>query len=497
MSTHELAITPRADDYSQWYLDTIQAAQLADYSPVKGCMVIRPMGYAIWEAIQKDLDRRFKETGHTNAYFPLFIPQSFLSREAEHVEGFAKECALVTHHRLRSTTVDGKAAVEPDPDSRLEEPLVVRPTSETIIWHMYRRWIDSHRDLPLLINQWANVVRWEMKTRPFLRTAEFLWQEGHTAHANSREAIEETLRMLQVYSDFAHELLALPVVSGRKSSSERFAGAVDTYCIEAMMQNGWALQAGTSHFLGQNFARAFDVTFQDTDGRRRLVWATSWGVSTRLIGAMIMAHSDDKGLVAPPAVAPFQVVITPIWKGASKKLQVLEYCERLKAELSSAFRVHLDDRDNIKPGAKYYEWERKGVPLRLEVGPRDMARENVFVARRIDAKKFPLSIHGIRSSIRQELDSIQLKMLQMATEKRESNTHRLADYDTFKNQVAQQSGWYLVPWYDDAREEAAIKAETRATLRCFPLEGQEEAKGLSCFKTGRPATHMAIFARAY
>ena len=347
---NETRITPRATDYSQWYLDVIAAAELSDYSPVKGCMVIRPHGYALWEAMREDLDRRFKATGHVNAYFPLFIPVSFLSKEADHVAGFAKECAIVTHHRLRAAEGGG---VEVDPTSKLEEPLVVRPTSETIIWHMYGQWIQSWRDLPILINQWANVVRWEMKTRLFLRTTEFLWQEGHTAHATAKEAVEETERMLQVYADFARDFLAIPVIPGIKSASERFPGAVETYCIEAMMQNGWALQAGTSHFLGQNFARAFDVSFQDANGTHDFMWATSWGVSTRLVGALIMAHSDDTGLVLPPKVAPIQVVITPIWKG-EEKAEVVAFAEKVRDALSARFRVKLDDRDNIKPGAKYW-----------------------------------------------------------------------------------------------------------------------------------------------
>jgi prolyl-tRNA synthetase len=352
----ESTITPRDQDYSAWYLDVIQQADLLDDAPVRGCKVLKPHGYGIWELIQGDLDRRFKDTGHQNAYFPLFIPVSFLSKEAEHVEGFAKECAIVTHHRLRGTTgEDGKAGVEPDPESRLDEPLVVRPTSETMIWHMYGRWIDSWRDLPILINQWANVVRWEMRTRPFLRTAEFLWQEGHTAHATRDEAIAEARQMLDVYRDFAHEVLAVPVITGVKSARERFAGAVETFTIEALMQNGWALQAGTSHFLGQNFAKAFDVTFQDQEGRREHVWATSWGVSTRLIGAVIMTHSDDAGLVLPPAVAPIQVVIIPVGKPADLP-PVMEAVRQLSADLRSAgIRVRVDDRDNVRPGAKYFE----------------------------------------------------------------------------------------------------------------------------------------------
>lgn len=489
----DAAITPRAKDYSQWYLDVISSAQLADYSPVKGSMVLRPHGYAIWDGMRTDLDRRFKETGHVNAYFPLFIPVSFLSKEAEHVEGFAKECAVVTHHRLRAAVGGG---VEPDPASKLEEPLVVRPTSETIIWHMYGQWIQSWRDLPILINQWANVVRWEMKTRPFLRTAEFLWQEGHTAHASRDEAVEEARRMLGVYSDFAREFLAIPVIPGVKSASERFAGAVDTYTIEALMQNGWALQAGTSHFLGQNFAKAFDVTFQDADGSRSHVWATSWGVSTRLVGAVIMTHSDDTGLVLPPTVAPIQVVITPIWKSDAEKEATLAFARKVKDALHPAVRVVLDERDGVKPGAKYFEWERKGVPLRLEIGPRDVANNAVFAASRTGGKKFGIPFDGLLDAVQQKLNDIQAELYERALARREESTHRISSYDELKERI-EAGGLFLVPWHDDADWEARIKEETRATIRCYPIEGQDEAKGKTCFASGRPATHMAIFARAY
>ncbi len=491
-------ITPRTQDYAQWYQDVIAAGFLIDSSPVRGCMVLRPHGFALWEAIQRDLDRRFKETGHSNAYFPLFIPQSFLSREAEHVEGFAKECAVVTHHRLHAAPGGG---LEPDPAAKLEEPLIVRPTSETIIWHMFGRWIDSYRDLPLLINQWANVVRWELRTRPFLRTAEFLWQEGHTAHATSEEAQEEATRMLGVYSDFCHEKLAVPVICGVKSASERFAGADETYTIEGMMQNGWALQAGTSHFLGQNFARAFDVTYQTSSGTRELVWATSWGVSTRLIGAVIMTHSDDTGLVLPPEVAPIQVVITPIWRGPSQREQVLPFARRVRDMLGDRFRVELDERDNLKPGAKYFEWERKGVPLRMEIGPRDVKKGSAFCARRTGGRKFGMVIGedaaDLQSRVAGELDGIQALLLERATAYRDENTHRVDSYDDMKAGLAERPGFYLVPWRDDGEAEAAIKTDCRATLRCFPLEGQEEASGAACFYSGEPATHMAIFSRAY
>jgi prolyl-tRNA synthetase len=363
---------------------------------------------------------------------------------------------------------------------------------------MYRDWISSHRDLPLLINQWANVVRWEMKTRPFLRTTEFLWQEGHTAHATSAEAVEETVRMLGVYADFAEQVLAIPVIRGVKTASERFAGALDTYCIEAMMQNGWALQAGTSHFLGQNFARAFDVTFQDADGERKHVWATSWGVSTRLIGALVMAHSDDTGLVLPPKVAPIQVVLTPIWKGEGERDAMLGYARDVQAALKAAgFRVALDDRDTLKPGAKYFEWERKGVPLRLEIGPRDVAQRSVFAARRIGGKKFPIPVDGIADRVREVLDAIQREMLESARAARDARIYACSDYADFKRLIEEQPGFYRVPWCDDATEEAAVKEETRATIRCYPLDGQAQAAGKVCFKTGRPATHIAIFARAY
>ena len=487
---NETGITPRDRDYSQWYLDVIAAAQLADYSPVKGCIVFRPHGFAMWEEMKNDLDARFKETGHVNAYFPLLIPVSFLSKEADHVEGFAKECAVVTHHRLRAAAGGG---VEPDPASKLEEPLVIRPTSETIIWHMYGQWIQSHRDLPILINQWANVVRWEMKTRPFLRTAEFLWQEGHTAHATADEAVIETRKMLDVYADFARDALAMPVIKGVKSASERFAGAVDTYCIEAMMQNGWALQAGTSHFLGQNFAKAFDVTFQNDAGVREHVWATSWGVSTRMIGAVIMTHSDDTGLVLPPAVAPVQVVLTPIWRSEEEKALVVGFAETVKRELKG-LRVALDVRENMKPGAKYFEWERKGVPLRLEIGPRDVASNQVFAAARTGGKKFGIALEGIRASVDAKLAEIQAELLAKATERRDAGTHRVASYDELKSRI-DAGGFFLVNWKDDAANEAKIKEETKATIRCFPLDAP--APDGPCFYSGRPADRVAIFAKAY
>jgi prolyl-tRNA synthetase len=492
----EQGITTRADDYSQWYLDVIDRGGLVDDSPVRGCKVLKPHGYAIWEAIQRDLDGRFKETGHVNAYFPLFIPVSFLSKEAEHVEGFAKECAVVTHHRLRL----GANGIEVDPESALEEPLVVRPTSETIIWHMYGKWIDSWRDLPLLLNQWANVVRWEMKTRPFLRTAEFLWQEGHTAHATADEAVEETLRMLDVYASFAEEVLALPVIRGRKSVRERFAGAVDTYTIEAMMQNGWALQAGTSHFLGQNFARAFDVTFQNQSGDREHVWATSWGVSTRLIGALVMTHSDDQGLVLPPRVAPVQVVIVPVYKSAERET-VMAAVDALHAALKGSLRVRVDDRDNLRPGAKFFEWEQKGVPLRLEVGPRDVAKGQAFAKLRTGGDKFSIAFDAAAVEVPQILDRLQADLLERARALREARTYEVGSFDEFRDKVESQPGFYRVPWGGDDEDEDRVKAETRATLRCFPLPAAGGAAapvdGLTCPLTGKPAREWAIFARAY
>ncbi|HHO54481.1 MAG TPA: proline--tRNA ligase [Deltaproteobacteria bacterium] len=485
-------VTPRSENYSQWYLDVISHGDLIDDSPVRGCKVLKPHGYAIWEAMQRDLDDRFKATGHVNAYFPLFIPMSFLSREAEHVEGFAKECALVTHHRLRASADGG---VEPDPASQLEEPLVIRPTSETMIWHMYGRWIDSWRDLPILVNQWANVVRWEMKTRPFLRTAEFLWQEGHTAHATRAEAEEETSRMLDVYASFAEEVLAIPVLRGRKSARERFAGAVETYTIEAMMQNGWALQAGTSHFLGQNFARAFDVTFQSEAGERELVWATSWGVSTRLVGAVVMTHSDDEGLVLPPALAPVQVVIIPVYKNKDRET-VMAAVDALHAQLEGRVRVRVDDRDNLRPGAKYYEWEHKGVPLRLEVGPRDVKRGAAFAKRRTGGDKFAIPFEGAVERVEEILAEVQQALLETARRRLDERTYAAESWDDFVRLIEEQPGFYQIPWGGDDADEDRVKDATKATLRCYPLK-QPPIEGLTCPLTGKPAREWAIFARAY
>ncbi len=490
----EQGITPRAEDYSAWYLDVIAQGDLIDDAPVRGCKVLKPHGFAIWEHIQRVLDGRFKDTGHVNAYFPLFIPMSFLSKEAEHVEGFAKECAVVTHHRLRSVVDEnGKASVEPDPESKLEEPLIVRPTSETIIWHMYGRWISSWRDLPLLINQWANVVRWEMKTRPFLRTTEFLWQEGHTAHATRDEAVAETLTILDLYAGFAEDTLAVPVLKGRKSARERFAGAVETYTIEALMQNGWALQAGTSHFLGQNFAKAFDVMFQNETGEREYVWATSWGVSTRLIGAVIMTHSDDAGLVLPPRVAPVQVVIVPVYKEAERDT-VMAAANELFKSLKPHFRVKLDDRENMRPGAKYFEWERKGVPLRLEIGPRDVAKREAFSAKRTGGKKFGIAFDGVADTVRDVLDAIQAELLERATASRDARTYTATSREEFARLVESQPGFYKIPWGGDDADEDAIKDETRATIRCLL---DDDVSGQTCPLTGKPARELAVFARAY
>ncbi len=491
------SITKRSQDYSKWYQEVIANSELIDASPVRGCMVLRPNGFAIWENIKADLDRRFKETDHVNAYFPLLIPQSFLSKEAEHVEGFAKECALVTHHRLRTVVgEDGKPKVEPDPAAKLDEPLVIRPTSETIIWHMYGKWINSHRDLPVLINQWANVMRWEMRTRPFLRTAEFLWQEGHTAHATREEAEEEATRMLQVYRDFCYETLAVPVVTGVKTANERFAGAEDTYTIEAMMQNGWALQSGTSHFLGQNFAKAFDVTYRDQNNEQVHVWATSWGVSTRLIGALIMTHSDDTGLVCPPKVAPIQVVITPIWRNDEQRATVLEFTDKVHGLLRKHFRVKVDDREGVKPGAKYYEWERKGVPLRLEIGARDVSNNSVFSARRTGGKKSGITVDdNFVGSVQAALDEIQSTLLERAIEMRDSKTHTIRNYKELLKNIG-KGGFFIAPWKDDSENEDKIKEHCRATIRCYPTD-QPSLEGEVCFYSGEPATHWALFAKAY
>lgn len=484
-------ITKRDQDYSQWYLDVVKEAQLAEHSPVRGCMVIKPTGMALWENMQTALDQMFKKTGHENAYFPLFIPKSFLSKEAQHVEGFAKECAVVTHSRLKS--IDG--GIEVDPDSKLDEELIVRPTSETIIWDTYRNWIQSYRDLPILINQWANVVRWEMRTRLFLRTMEFLWQEGHTAHATKEEAVDEALQMLEIYRTFAEEYMAMPVITGIKTESERFAGAEETYCIEALMQDGKALQAGTSHFLGQNFAKAFDVRFQDKDGEHKLVWATSWGVSTRLIGGLIMTHSDDNGLVIPPRLAPTQVVIVPIYKNDEERATVLEYGNSIYSELeANGVRVKLDNRDNYKPGFKFAEHEARGIPLRIAIGPRDVQNRNVELARRDTLTKSLESREGISVLVKQLLFTIQEDLFEVAKKRRTELTSEASTYDEFKQILEEKGGFIYAHWDGTPETEELIKEETKATIRCIPFEKGTEG---FCMVTGKPSRQKVLFAKAY
>ena len=486
-------LTSRDTDYSQWYNDLVIKADLAETSAVRGCMVIKPYGYAIWEKIQGELDRMFKETGHVNAYFPLFIPKSFLSREAEHVEGFAKECAVVTHHRLKQDPTGSGLIV--DPEARLEEELIVRPTSETIIWNTYKNWIQSYRDLPILVNQWANVVRWEMRTRLFLRTAEFLWQEGHTAHATEAEAIEEAERMLHVYADFAENFMAVPVLRGLKSANERFAGAIETYCIEALMQDGKALQAGTSHFLGQNFAKAFDVTFVNKENKMEYVWATSWGVSTRLMGALIMTHSDDNGLVLPPNLAPYQVVIVPIYRNEEQRAAITEKVNELTAKLRAlGISVKYDNNDNKKPGWKFAEYELKGVPLRLAMGARDLENGTVEVARRDTLTKETVSFEGIDTFVGHLLKEIQDNIYQKALNYRSSMTREINSYDEFKVEI-EKGGFLLCHWDGTPETEEKIKEETKATIRCIPLTG-DKTPGL-CMVTGKPSVQRVVFARAY
>ena len=486
--------TSREEDYSKWYNELVGRADLAEHSDVKGCMVIKPHGYAIWEKMKENLDRMFKETGHSNAYFPLFIPKSYLSKEADHVEGFAKECAVVTHYRLKNSD-DGKGVVV-DPEAKLEEELIVRPTSETIIWNSYKNWIQSYRDLPILINQWANVVRWEMRTRIFLRTAEFLWQEGHTAHATEREAIEEAERMLEVYADFAERYMAMPVIKGIKSESERFAGALETYCIEAMMQDGKALQAGTSHFLGQNFAKAFDVKFADKEGGLEFVWATSWGVSTRLMGALIMTHSDDEGLVLPPALAPIQVVGVPIFKTAEELELISEKFKNLGAKLGEmGISFKFDDDDNRRPGWKFAEYEAKGVPVRLAMGPRDLENGKIEVARRDLKTKEVVNFEGCESMIQTLLEEIQKNLFTRAKDFQESRTQTVDSYEEFKIKVEKDGGFFLAHWDGTKETEQKIKEETKATIRCIPRDGVR-ASG-ECMVTGKPSQQRVIFAKAY
>ena len=486
-------LTPREENYSQWYNDLVVKADLAENSAVRGCMVIKPYGYAIWEKIQRQLDDMFKETGHVNAYFPLLIPKSFLSREADHVEGFAKECAVVTHYRLKNSE-EGKGVVV-DPEARLEEELIIRPTSETIIWNTYKNWIQSYRDLPILCNQWANVMRWEMRTRLFLRTAEFLWQEGHTAHATEEEALEEARKMLDVYAEFAEKYMAVPVVKGIKSANERFAGAVETFCIEAMMQDGKALQAGTSHFLGQNFAKAFDVQFVTKENKLDYVWATSWGVSTRLMGALIMAHSDNNGLVLPPALAPFQVVIVPIYKGEEQLAMINEKADALVKELKAlGVSVKYDNADNKKPGWKFSEYELKGVPVRVVLGARDLENGMVEIMRRDKLEKSSVAYEGVAGYIKELLNDIQANIFQKALDYRASVTREVNSYDEFKVEI-EKGGFISAHWDGTPETEELIKQETKATIRGIPLDG-DTTPGV-CMVTGRPSARRVLFARAY
>jgi prolyl-tRNA synthetase len=487
-------IKSRNEDYSQWYNDLVIKGGLADHSEVKGCMVIKPYGFALWEKMRDQLDKMFKDTGHVNAYFPLFIPKSFLSREAAHVEGFAKECAVVTHYRLMKDP-NGSGVVV-DPSAKLEEELIVRPTSETIIWSTYKDWIRSYRDLPLLINQWANVVRWEMRTRLFLRTTEFLWQEGHTAHATAVEAIAETRQMLDIYAEFAEEWMALPVIKGVKTPNERFAGAVDTYCIEALMQDGKALQAGTSHFLGQNFAKAFEVKFSDKNNQLEYVWATSWGVSTRLIGGLVMAHSDDDGLILPPRIAPMQVVIVPIYKGDDRKQELDTKGRELAGQFKAAgISVKFDDNDNTRPGFKFAEYELKGVPVRIAMGLRDLDSNSVEVARRDTKEKKTVSLDGLTEYVKTLLVDIQQSMYDKAKAYRDSHITKADTMEEFERLLDEKGGFVLAHWDGTAATEEAIKDRTKATIRCIPLDNPaEEGK---CILTGQPSSQRVLFARAY
>ncbi len=488
-------LTSRSEDYSQWYIDLVKKADLAENSDVRGCMVIKPYGYSIWEKMQQALDKMFKETGHVNAYFPLFVPKSMFEAEEKNAEGFAKECAIVTHYRLK-TDPNNKGKLIVDPDAKLEEELVVRPTSEAIIWSTYKKWIQSYRDLPLLINQWANVVRWEMRTRLFLRTAEFLWQEGHTAHATANEAVKETVQMLDVYAEFAETFMAMPVIKGKKSDGERFPGAIDTYCIEAMMQDGKALQAGTSHFLGQNFAKAFDVKFTTKEGKLELVWGTSWGVSTRLIGGLIMAHSDDDGLVLPPKLAPIHVVIVPIFRSEDELAKVSIKVNELSASLKAqGYSVKFDNRDNLKPGFKFAEWELKGVPVRIAIGPRDLENGTVEVARRDTKEKQVMKMDDVATAIPKLLDDIQDNIYQKALKFRSEKTTKVDSYDDFKKVLDDKGGFVLAHWDGTAETETVIKEETKATIRCIPLDAPDEEG--KCIYSGKPSTKRVVFARAY
>ncbi len=488
-------IPTREEDYSLWYNELVKRADLAEHSDVRGCMVIKPYGYSIWEKMQQALDKMFKDTGHTNAYFPLFVPKNLFEAEEQNAEGFAKECAIVTHYRLKNDP-DRPGKLMVDPDARLEEELIVRPTSEAIIWSTYKKWIQSYRDLPLLINQWANVVRWEMRTRLFLRTSEFLWQEGHTAHATSEEAVQETIQMLEVYADFAENFMAMPVVKGKKSDGERFPGAIDTYCIEAMMQDGKALQAGTSHFLGQNFAEAFGVQFANREGKLEHVWGTSWGVSTRLMGALIMAHSDDDGLILPPKLAPIHVVVVPIFKTDEELKQISEKVQQIsKALRGHGLTVKFDDRDTQKPGFKFAEWELKGVPVRIAIGPRDLQNGTVEVARRDTKEKQTLAIDAIGEHIPVLLGDIQTNIYNRASRFRDDKTTEVNSYDEMKRILDEKGGFVSAHWDGTVETEQAIKEETKATIRCIPLDAKEEA-GM-CVYSGKPSARRVLFARAY
>ena len=488
-------LTTRQQDYSQWYNDLVLKGSLADYSAVRGCMVIKPYGYALWENMQATLDKMFKDTGHENAYFPLFVPKSLFEAEEKNAEGFAKECAIVTHYRLK-TDPNNKGKLMVDPEAKLEEELIVRPTSEAIIWNTYKTWIQSYRDLPILVNQWANVVRWEMRTRLFLRTAEFLWQEGHTAHATKEEAIEETLKMLDVYADFAENWMAMPVIKGVKTPNERFAGAEDTYCIEALMQDGKALQAGTSHFLGQNFAKAFDVKFSDKNNTLDYVWATSWGVSTRLIGGLVMTHSDDEGLVLPPRIAPLQVVIVPIYKGEEQKALLDEKVHAMVASFKAAgIRVKYDDSDNQRPGWKFAEYELKGVPVRIAVGPRDLENNQVEIARRDTKEKTTVSMDGITETVSQLLLDIQSNLFERAKKYRDEHISKVDRWEDFIATLDTKAGFVSAHWDGTPETEDKIKEMTKATIRCIPLNNEQEAG--TCILTGQPSTQRVLFARAY
>jgi prolyl-tRNA synthetase len=488
-------ITSRATDYAQWYNDLILKGGLADYSAVRGCMVIKPYGFALWENMRDQLDRKFKETGHVNAYFPLFVPRTFLEKEEGHAEGFAKECAVVTHYRLKANP-NKKGELMVDPDSKLEEELIIRPTSETIIWNAYRDWIQSYRDLPLLVNQWANVVRWEMRTRLFLRTTEFLWQEGHTAHATADEAVIETRKMLDVYADFVEEWMALPVIKGVKTANERFAGAVDTYCIEALMQDGKALQAGTSHFLGQNFSKAFDVKFLSKENQLEYVWATSWGTSTRLIGALVMAHSDDQGLVLPPKIAPLQVVIVPIYKGDEQKAVIdTKVSEIIKGLKELNITVKYDDADNTRPGWKFAEHELKGVPVRIAIGARDLQNNVVEIARRDTKEKMTVSMDNLSFFVKSLLDEIQLQLVEKARAYRDAHITKVNSWEEFKKVLDEKGGFISAHWDGTGETEEKIKEETKATIRCIPLDNPQE-DGV-CIYSGKPSKERVLFAVAY